>query len=136
MPPLNKKTVYAIQAVLDIAAHGDVPLYAHRIAERHRIPKRYLEHVLQNLSKNHILRSIRGTHGGYRLARNPSHITLADIIKAVVPVSSHTVKDSSPLAEKILYPLWQEMEYDSMKKLATITVQDMFDVARTEITEL
>ena len=50
MPRLSKKTMFAIEAVLDVAFHvGEHPVRSGDITERQRIPKRYLEQVLQHL---------------------------------------------------------------------------------------
>ena len=50
MPRLSKKTMFAIEAVLDVAFHADgQPVRSGDITERQRIPKRYLEQVLQHL---------------------------------------------------------------------------------------
>ena len=47
MPRLSKKTMFAIEAVLDVAFHvGEHPVRSGDITERQRIPKRYLEQVL------------------------------------------------------------------------------------------
>ena len=56
MPRLSKKTMFAIEAVLDVAFHvGEHPVRSGDITERQRIPKRYLEQVLQHLVRAGIL---------------------------------------------------------------------------------
>ncbi len=70
MPRLSKKTMFAIEAVLDVAFHvGEHPVRSGDITERQRIPKRYLEQVLQHLVRAGILNGKRGPRGGYRLGR-------------------------------------------------------------------
>ena len=76
MPRLSKKTMFAIEAVLDVAFHvGEHPVRSGDITERQRIPKRYLEQVLQHLVRAGILNGKRGPRGGYRLGRDRSRIT-------------------------------------------------------------
>ncbi len=56
MPRLSKKTMFALEAVLDVAFHvGENPVRSGDITERQRIPKRYLEQVLQHLVRAGIL---------------------------------------------------------------------------------
>ena len=64
MPRLSKKTMFAIEAVLDVAFHvGEHPVRSGDITERQRIPKRYLEQVLQHLVRAGILSGKRGPRG-------------------------------------------------------------------------
>ena len=73
MPRLSKKTMFAIEAVLDVAFHvGEHPVRSGDITERQRIPKRYLEQVLQHLVRAGILAGKRGPRGGYRPRPSPT----------------------------------------------------------------
>ena len=68
MPRLSKKTMFAIEAVLDVACHmGDHPVRSGDITERQRIPKRYLEQVLQHLVRAGILSGKRGPRLPFRM---------------------------------------------------------------------
>ena len=80
MPRLSKKTMFAIEAVLDVAFHvGEHPVRSGDITERQRIPKRYLEQVLQHLVRAGILAGKRGPRGGYRLGCEQRKITLGEV---------------------------------------------------------
>src|SRR5260370_7137434 len=84
MPRLSKKTMFAIEAVLDVAFHvGEHPVRSGDITERQRIPKRYLEQVLQHLVRAGILNGKRGPRGGYRLGRDRGRITLGEVVRGV-----------------------------------------------------
>ena len=79
MPRLSKKTMFALEAVLDVAFHvGEHPVRSGDITERQRIPKRYLEQVLQHLVRAGILSGKRGPRGSTfrrpsrRLSASPS----------------------------------------------------------------
>ena len=62
---LTKRLLFAIEAVLDIAYNGGTaPVRSAEITERERIPRRYLEPVLQELVRDGILVGIRGPSGG------------------------------------------------------------------------
>src|SRR5487761_2045834 len=83
MPLVSRKGILAIAAVIDIAinAHSR-PVSAKALAERHKLPPRHLEPVLQALVRDGILKGIRGPHGGYTLARPQDNVTAEDILHA------------------------------------------------------
>jgi Rrf2 family protein len=80
---LSAKADYAIRAAVELAAHTDTHLKADRIAAAQEIPLRFLEHILLDLRNAQLVNSRRGAEGGYRLARPPDEVTLADVIRAV-----------------------------------------------------
>jgi Rrf2 family protein len=80
---LTAKADYAIRAGVELATTGDVHVKADRIATAQEIPLRFLEHILLELKHAQLVESRRGAEGGYRLARPPEEVTLADVIRAV-----------------------------------------------------
>ena len=93
---IQKRIIYAIEAVIDIALHSGVnPVQNISIAKRQGIPKGYLEQTLQTLVKNNILVASRGPNGGYRLAKERRKIMISDIILSV--------SKSNNYDEKVLY---------------------------------
>jgi len=76
---------YGIQALLELALNDGrrAPLQARTIARNQRIPLRFLEQVMSALKKAGMVESVRGSQGGYRLARNLEEIHLADILEAI-----------------------------------------------------
>ena len=81
---VSAKVDYALRAVAHIAADGgDRPVKAETIATVHGIPARFLLSILAELKHARLLRSQRGSEGGYTLSRPPAGITLADIMRAV-----------------------------------------------------
>ena len=80
---ISKRSRYALRLCLDLAVNqkdGCVPLS--EISTRQGVSKKFLEHVVQDLNKEGILQTYRGFAGGYRLARDLSEISLADILRA------------------------------------------------------
>jgi len=77
----SAKTEYGLIALMDLAAlHPTAGLLQTReISCDHGIPERYLEQMLTTLRKAGFLKSVRGPHGGFRLARNPEEINVAEI---------------------------------------------------------
>lgn len=81
---LSQKTKYALQALSRLAAnYGKGPTLIPTIAEEKGIPLRFLENILHQLKNEGLLISHRGRNGGYELAKHPSRIKLATIIRLV-----------------------------------------------------
>jgi Rrf2 family protein len=77
----SKKLALAVEAVVDIAYHGTAePVQSQDIGRRLNLPRRYLEQVMQQLVKAGILKGVRGPRGGYRLARPPEEISVAEVV--------------------------------------------------------
>ena len=131
---LSRKTLFAIEAVLDIAYNAsDVPVQSKDIAERQGIPRRYLEQVLQHLVRADILRGVRGPRGGYRLARERRRIALAEIVRIVSEIEQSDMSGEdagSPLGRAVLEPIWLEIEDAAMAHLEKISIEDLCRKAR------
>ncbi len=127
---ISKKLLFALEAVLDIAYHsGGEPVQSSEITRRQKIPKRYLEQVLQQLVRGGILTGVRGPRGGYRLARERRRISLGEITRTVrtLETAQNPLQDSSgsELGHRILRPLWTELLDETMTRLDSITIEDL-----------
>ena len=80
---VSAKADYAIRAMVELAAAGEGPVKAERIAQAQEIPLKFLENIMGDLRQGGLVRSQRGADGGYWLARPAAAITLADVIRAV-----------------------------------------------------
>ena len=81
---ISAKADYAVRAAVELAAAGDErPIKAERIASAQGIPLNFLENIMGELRHAGIVRSQRGAEGGFRLAKAPGEITVADVIRAV-----------------------------------------------------
>src|SRR5688572_8611207 len=81
---LSKKSDYALISMKHLATRSDASSSSAReISEGYDIPLELLAKVLQRLVRSRLLVSVQGTRGGYRLARHPSMISVADVIQAV-----------------------------------------------------
>ena len=129
MPRLSKKTLFAIEAVLDIAYHaGPEPVQSREITRRQGIPRRYLEPALQHLVRQGILIGVRGPRGGYRLARERRRISVGDVVRAVRGMEANDVIEDTPgsaLGRQVVRPLWQELQKDLMDRLDGLSVDDL-----------
>ena len=81
---LSRKGEYALRAMIVLATHhGQGPMRIAEIAERERIPKKFLEQILLDLKKAGLVHSKRGAGGGYFLVRPPGQITLAEVVRTI-----------------------------------------------------
>ena len=115
---LTSKGRYAVMALADIAAFDKKnPVSLRDISLRQNISLLYLEQIFFRLKRNNIVKSIRGTNGGYILTKNPDQIKLGTILSAV-DEKIKTVgckKDSKKgcngkLTKCITHNLWDELE--------------------------
>lgn len=81
----SKSCEYAIQALLYLAhrEHEGQPVLLRDISDSLRIPHHFLNKVLQQLTREGILVSLRGVSGGFSFGRLGSEITLGDVVKAI-----------------------------------------------------
>jgi Rrf2 family protein len=81
---ISVKGEYALQALFDLATHdsGD-PVRIHDIAQRQKIPQKFLELILASLKQAGFVESRRGAEGGYLLARSPAAITVGEVLRFV-----------------------------------------------------
>ena len=81
---LSTKGRYAVTAMLDLTVNGkDGPVTLADISANQGISLSYLEQLFAKLRKQGLVEGVRGPGGGYRLARSPEQVTVADIIGAV-----------------------------------------------------
>ena len=86
---LSRRSVLAIAAVVDVALHSrSAPVVAKDLAARHKLPPRHLETLLQGLVHAKILKGVRGPRGGYELARERRRITVGEIVRTAMSLST------------------------------------------------
>ena len=125
---LPRKGTLAITAVLDIALNaGGKPVAAKSLANRHRLPPRHLEPVLQALVRTGILRGVRGPRGGYELARDERDISANEILRAAgtVDEAEGSSAKGSTLMTSIVVPALEQAERAFAGALTRITVADL-----------
>ena len=81
---VSAKSDYALRALIEIATRSDGrPVSAEEIGRLQDIPHNFLQAILADLRRAGIVRSVRGQSGGWKMAANPSEVSVADIIRAV-----------------------------------------------------
>lgn len=126
------RALLALDIVLDIAFHagrGNEVTGAAEIAERLDAARRGIEPLLQALVRAGILDSLRGPRGGYRMARAPREVTLAEVLDAVTDDEPPT--PAGKLAAVVTAPLWRELDSALTDRLAALSVEDLLKRAAT-----
>ena len=123
---LNTRCRYAVMALADIATFNrQNPVSLRDVSLRQNISLVYLEQIFSKLKRNNIVKSIRGTNGGYILTRNPEQIKLSNIFSALdekiktVQCKRESKKGcNGKLTKCITHYLWDDLE---------IHINDFFD---------
>jgi Rrf2 family protein len=133
---LSTRTRYGIRAILELAKnHGKDPLQIKTIATRQDISAKYLEQLMAILKSAGFVRSIRGSKGGYVLAKAPNQIKLNDIFNCLEgPVTTvECVENDSyctRVADCVARQVWMQVQEAIMNVLQSITLQDLVDRAK------
>lgn len=79
---ISTKGRYAVRLMLDIAVHSDEGNVSLKdVSKRQDISLKYLEQIVNTLSKAGFLRSQRGAQGGYKMTKSPAEYTVGDILR-------------------------------------------------------
>ncbi len=93
---LQKATVFALYAVLELAAQPERQQTAIEIAEKYGISAHHLAKVLRDLGRAGLVDAVRGVGGGYRFTGNAKRLTLMDVIR-LFEDASNDAEGPSPL---------------------------------------
>ena len=128
---VSRKVDYALRAVIYLSLQKrDRSVPAKEIASRRRIPKKFLEKIIQDLMRADLVKSQRGAHGGYTLARTPEQVTFRDVIEAVEgPISLNVCvserHECSVLSSCNMQQIWQEGQRRMLEYFADTTLADL-----------
>jgi Rrf2 family protein len=118
--------------MIELAASGGGPVKGERLAAAQQIPPKFLEAILAQLRQSGLLRSRRGSDGGYWLTRPPSEITLADVIRAadgpLARVRGRRPETVSYQGAALhLTEVWVAVRASLRTVLEVVTLQDLLD---------
>ncbi|MGE4170162.1 MAG: Rrf2 family transcriptional regulator [Candidatus Margulisiibacteriota bacterium] len=106
MITISTKGKYGLAAMTVLAEHfNQGPIQIKTIADRHQIPQNYLEQLLVQLKRAGLVKSFRGSSGGYALARAPEQIQAAEVLNCLE--GPCRLCDNH---EDVLAGFWQEAE--------------------------
>lgn len=133
---ISSKGRYGLAAMISVAQLGANGEYVTviSIADKLGISKIYLEQVFSLLKRSKLLTSIKGSQGGYQLAKPSSKITAYDILLAVetslFEKTEQSVSDQSPEIDNALNSLiWTKLDDTIVHVLKEVTLDDLVSEA-------
>lgn len=129
---ISTKGRYALRVMIDLAEHnGDGYIAMKTVAKRQDISLKYLEKILPSLVADGLVEGVHGKGGGYKLSKDPSEITAAEIIKnaenGIAPVAC--LEDGATPCEKAdrckTLPMWKGLSKVVDDYLAGITLDTL-----------
>ena len=145
----STKAEYGVRLMVELGRRAGAeraleaePVSLASLAEAETLPLAYLEHLVANLRDAHLVSSVRGAHGGYRLARPASEITMLEVVEAlegpVAPMECfHSAREGRVLCSHELDEsacatrlLWTRVHGGVTKALAKTTLAELVDFSR------
>jgi Rrf2 family protein len=109
--------------------HSGEPMQIRQIATQQNIPDRYLEQLLATLRRGGIVKSQRGSKGGYFLAREPRKITILEILECLegLEMRANSEEDINPQSvdSSVVEEIWQEACQAANAVLQKYSLQDL-----------
>jgi Rrf2 family protein len=128
---ISTKIRYGTRAMLELACHyGEGPIELREIAKREDISLKYLEQVIVPLRTGGLVKSARGSKGGYCLAKHPSEIYLKDLVETLDgPLNLIECLRDPKVCQKVPYcitrDIWQEVSEAIDGIFHSVTLEDM-----------
>ena len=123
--------------MIDLAEHQNCGFVALKdIADRQNISKKYLEQIIPILGKSDILKTTRGSQGGYMLSKSPDKYTVGEILRltegSLAPVDylNQDPIECERIGECATLSIWQGLNRVINEYLDSITLQDILDQPR------
>jgi Rrf2 family protein len=133
---LSTRTRYGIRAILELAEnYGKGPLQLRVIAGDQGVSVKYLEQLMAMLKSAGIVRSVRGSKGGYILAKSPGKVKVSDCFQCLEGsvITTECVEDESYCERTndcIARQVWTEVQKAVMGVLQSMTLQNLVDRAK------
>lgn len=138
---ISTKGRYALRMMIDLAEHQNCGFVALKdIADRQNISKKYLEQIIPIFNKSNILKTTRGSQGGYMLSKAPDKITVGEILRltegSLAPVEclAQETNECERRGECSTLPVWQGLNRVINEYLDSITLQDILYQQRERYT--
>ncbi len=152
----STKAEYGVRLMVELGRRTDgaspeesTPVSLTAVAEAENLPLSYLEHLVAKLRQAGLVTSVRGAHGGYRLARDASEIAMLDVVQAlegpIAPMEcfhperegrvqcSHDPEADMACATKLL---WTRVQGGVTKALSGTTLAELVEFSEGRNTTL
>ncbi|WP_291653576.1 Rrf2 family transcriptional regulator [Clostridium sp.] len=126
---ISTKGRYGLRALIDLAINMDCENVSIKtISERQSISERYLEQIFSLLRKGGIIVGRKGAQGGYTLGKNPSELTISEILKVLEGENIFidiNEEEENELEDFINKNLWKDINCLISKYFSDITLEDL-----------
>lgn len=128
---LSTRGCYGLTAMIELARnYGGGPLLMRAISEKYGLSRKYLHALLTSLKAAGLVRSVRGSGGGYNLTRAPADISVNEVVRALEGsiAPSQCVEDASACSrsgECAAHDLWSEMHMMVEDLLKGVSLSDL-----------
>lgn len=127
---VSTRAQYGMRALVEVAMSGTRPVSLKTIAQRQDLSQQYLEQIFSHLRRAGIVESVRGAHGGYRLARPTDEIDSLEVIEllegSLAPVAC---LDDNETCLRVGHcsteSLWRKVDNAVRQVLGGITLADL-----------
>lgn len=132
---------YGLRAIIYLACQQDGKItFVNEIARDQLIPVNFLFKILRKMVRAGIVKSYRGPHGGYILAKDPSEITFLEVIEAVdgpLLVNRCLSIETQCMLERSCKMLnaWQRIQVHMKSELSSLTIADLLKPSEIRATE-
>jgi Rrf2 family protein len=139
MMELTRKGEYAIRGIVFLAGEPiDKVCLLSDIAAAVDVPPTFLAKIFQQFSKIGLVKSFRGTGGGFLLGRAPELITLLEVVEAVEgPIIPNRCVTAPADCERSgfcnVHPVWKRVQDEVRSVLEGVTLKDLSNKVITDI---
>lgn len=138
---LSRQADYAVRLVFELAKREPAHASTRDVAAEHGVPEAYSQKVVQRLSKAGLLSTLRGPHGGIRLSRPPSQISIRDVVEAMDgPIVFNRCQkwpgdcsDSEPCP---IHSVWERLSTLLRQSMEAVTFDSLAQGERPDLTRL
>jgi Rrf2 family protein len=133
---ISTKIRYGTRAMLELASHyGEGPIELKEIAKKENISLKYLEQVIIPLRSAGVVKSVRGSKGGYSLAKSPSEICLNDVVEVLEgPINLiECLRDPKACQRSsfcVTRDIWKEVSEAIYRIFHSVTLEEMVNRKR------
>jgi len=129
---VSLKSKYGLKAIVSLANnYGKGHLQAKEIASQQDVPVRYLELLLSQLRRARMVDATRGKHGGYILMKDPSEISIWDVVSVfegkVIFSQENDAQPNGKNSSPVYGQIWREAESRVVDYLDSVKVSDLLD---------
>ena len=135
MMMISTRGRYALRVIIDLAENAkDRLIPMHEVAGRQGVSLKYLERILPELVSAHLVEGVHGKGGGYRLTKEPSEISVGEILRItegdLAPVAC--LECNGPECERVddcrTLPMWKELNDRINSYLDSVMISDLMRV--------